>query len=220
MAATIEAEKTTGQLQDWASLNDTASAAPYLETSQLDLSSQVGCILHIDMAQDNTVAIANSAFFKVWGKAGSADEDWEEIIKLNYGTVSSTEIDVSSGADSGDVSMGCDTTNFHDSGVMVGSKIFVSEKGTPANSFIATVMDYSSDQCLDFMDGAANDITDTAHADKMYCITVSPYSAVCQWPVRVADEYWATKVSFHNPDDDANYLCRVRYSLITDYTSQ
>jgi len=170
------------------------------------------------MAQDNTAAIGTSAFCLVWGKSGANDEDWHQITKREYGTTACTEIDVSTGADSGDVSMGCDATSIDYS--MIGTKIFVSEKGTPANSFVATMIDWTDTvNEIWLLDGAANDITDTAHTDKIYCTTATPFGAVAQWNIRVPEECYAAKVSFHNPDADAIYLCRVRYSLITDYTS-
>jgi hypothetical protein len=217
MAATIEAERTNTQLQDWGTLDDSGSGTPYLETSQVDISSEVSCLLHIDMCQDNTAAIGTSAFAIIWGKSGSADEDWHEICKREYGTTACTEVDVSEGADSGDTTMACDTTNFAYG--MVGSKVFVSEKGTGTNSFIATVIDWTDANTLWLLDGVGNDITDTAHADKIYCTTASPFGAVAQWNIRMPEECWAAKVSFHNPDADAVYACRVRYSFITDYTS-
>ena len=215
MAATIKLVRTVTQLLDWNTLNDTGSATPYLESGQADISSQISCLFHIDMAQENTTAISDTAFCKVWGKSGSTDEDWHEIAKLTYGTVASTQIDVSGGADAADVSMACDTTKW--SATMLGSKVFVHNVGTEANSFIATVVDFTTTvNELWLMDGAG---TDTTTADKIYCLTVSPFSAVAQWNVRIPEEMWAAKASFHNPDADANYACRVRYTMITDYTS-
>jgi len=218
MAATIELERVPAQLQDWATLNDTGSGTPYLDTNQVDISSEVSCLLHINMCQDNTNAIATSAFCIVWGKSGANDEDWHEICRREYGTTACTEIDVSTGADSGDVSMACDATNFDYA--MIGQKVFVSEKGTATNSFVATVIDWTDTvNEIWLLDGAASDITNTAHVDKIYCTTAAPFGAVAEWNIRVPEECYAAKVSFHNPDADAVYLCRVRYSLITDYTS-
>lgn len=210
MASTIEVERTTTELLAWTDLSDTGNV-PWLETSQIDISSQVGCMLNIDMAQDNTAAIGTSAKWIAWGKAGGTDDDWHEFAQGSYGTVANGVSDfsttgLSSGDTTGKVS---DTTHLQTRG----ARIFL-KHSTLANSMSAYLVDYSGTIKIEILDAATADFT---NALQIFC--PSNNDGVKQWAVRVPDEYWAAKVSFHNPDNDAIYACRVQYNFITDYTS-
>lgn len=210
MASTTELEKTATELLAWTDLSDTGNV-PWLETSQIDISTQIGCLLNIDMAQDNTAAIGTSAFWIAWGKTGSTDDDWHEFARGSYGVVSNGLTDMSADSlSSGDTTARvADTTHMES----YGQKVFL-KHGTLANSMINTVVDFSNDVMVELLDAATADFTSTVD---IFCPSNS--DGVKQWSVRVPEEMWAAKISFHNPDNDAVYACRVQYNFITDYTS-
>jgi len=220
MAATIEKERTPAQLMDWATLDDNASGTPWLETSQVDISSEIHCTLHIDLAHDNTATIAsgNEAKIRVLGKSGSTDEDWHEIIELAADTYCPNLQEISTGADTGDVSFGADITAL--ANASRGTNIFI-RHATLANSWITTLVDFSGSATNTFfvVDAAPRDFTDTASDDKYYCATKAGHNGCYQWDIEVPEDYWAAKVTGHNLDDDHIYLMRVRYSMTQDYTS-
>ena len=211
--STINKQRTTTQLQDWATLDDTGSATPWLETSQVDISSDIRCMLHIDLCQDNTVAVSNEPEVIVWGKTGSSDEDWAEIVRLGGGTTPPGKIDINTGMGASDSSMTInDTTGCE----IHGQKVFLKHT-TLANSMLNTLVDFSNNVGLWFLDAAVSDYTSTAD---VLCSTAGIRGAgINQWSVRIPEEFWAAKVSAHNRDADANYALRVRYSKETDFTS-
>jgi hypothetical protein len=210
--ATINKERTTTQLMDWATLNDTGSASPWLETDQVDISSDIRCMLHIDLCQDNTVAIADEPEVIVWGKSGATDEDWHEIVRLGGGTTPPGKIDIDGGMSAADSSMTTgDTTGCE----RHGQKVFIKHT-TLVGSMINTMVDFSNNVGLWFLNDAVSDYTTTAD---LLCATGGTNAGINQWNVRVPEEFWAAKVSAHNRDADANYAFRVRYSKETDFTS-
>ncbi|KPL25597.1 MAG: hypothetical protein AMJ75_00365 [Phycisphaerae bacterium SM1_79] len=212
MASTLEKERTTTELLNWTLLDDNASGTPWLETSQVDISSEVVCMLHIDMAACTTATIGTSAEAIVWGKSGATDDDWHEIRRMSYGLVENGKIDFSNGMTSGEVSVSMgDTTGVE----TYGQKVFI-KHSTLANSMVNTLVDYSNDVDLFMLDAATVDFTNTTD---VYCPTGTLGHGVQQWYVEVPDGMWAAKVSFHNPDDDVNYACRVQYSMVTDWTA-
>jgi len=220
MAATIEKERTPTQLMDWATLDDNASGTPWLETSQVDISSEIHCTLHIDLAHDNTTTIASGseAQINVLGKSGSTDEDWHLIVPLSGGTYCPNLMEMSAGADSGDVSFAGDCTGLANGSR--GTNIFI-RHATLANSWITTLVDYTTNPANGFfvVDAAPRDVTDTASDDKYYCATKAGENGCYQWNIEVPEDFWAAKVTFHNLDDDHVYLGRVRYSMTEDFTS-
>ena len=212
MAATIEKERTVAEVMNWTLLNDTASATPWLETSQIDISADVICIVHIDMAQCNTEAIGTEAKFIVWGSSGSTDDDWHKIVSLGYGTTASNKIDFSKGVTSGEISVGIgDTTGI----ATQGKSVFIYDTSTLGNSQLNTLVDFSANVALFLLDGASRDYSTE---DDILCPTATTGNGVSQWNVEIP-EFWAAKVTFHNTDADANYACRVQRPFVTDYTS-
>jgi len=213
MAATIELNRTTTELQAWTVLDDNASGTPFLVTPQVDISSEVACLLNINMGACTTAAIATAGQWIAYGKSGGAQDDWNEFARGNTGTVANGKVDMSAGINSGEIScsMG-DTTGIETRG----QKVLIYDTGTPANSMVNTLADFSNDVDLFFCFSASKDFTNTAD---VLCPTGSTGHGVNQWPVRVPEEYWAARVAFLNDDNDVNYLCRVQYNFITDYTS-
>ena len=213
MAATIELNRTTTELQAWTVLDDNASGTPFLVTSQVDISSEVSCLLNINMAPCTTAAIAIAGEWIAYGKSGAGQDDWNEFARGNTGIVASGKVDMSNGINSGEIScsMG-DTTGIETRG----QKVLLYDTGTPANSMVNTLADFSNDEDLFFCFSATQDFTNTSD---VLCPTGSLGHGMNQWPVRVPDEYWAARVVFLNDDGDVNHLCRVQYNFITDYTS-
>lgn len=70
MAATIELNRTTTELQAWTVLDDNASGTPFLVTPQVDISSEVACLLNINMGACTTAAIATAGQWIAYGKSG------------------------------------------------------------------------------------------------------------------------------------------------------
>lgn len=219
MGNTIEKERTPAQLLDWALLDDNASGTPWLETSQVDISSEIHCTFHIDLAHDNTATIAsgNEVKLRVLGKSGATDEDWHEIVSLSGGTYCPNLLEISTGADTGDVSFGGDCTGL--ANASRGTNIFI-RHATLANSWLTTLVDYTvTANAFWVLDAAPRDFTQTASDDKYYCATKAGYNGCDQWDIEIPEDYWAAKVTGHNLDDDHIYLMRVRYSMTEDYTS-
>jgi hypothetical protein len=214
MAATIEIERTATELQAWTVLDDNASGTPFLVTSQIDISSEVACLIMADMAACTTLAIATAGECIFYGKSGSTHDDWHEFARRSYGVVPNGSCDLSDGVNSGEISCGMtDTTGCETRG----QRVLIYCSSTPANSMVNTLADWSDEETLYFCMSAIQDYTITQ--TEILCPTASTGHGVAQWNVRVPEEYWAARVSFHNDDADVNYLCRVQYSFITDYTS-
>jgi len=214
MAATIEVERTATELQAWTVLDDNASATPFLVTSQIDISSEVSCLIMADMAACTTHAIAIEGEAIFYGKSGSTHDDWHEFTRRGYGTTPNGKIDFSNGVNSGEISCAIGDT----SGVETrGQRVLIYDTSTPANSMVNTLADWSNDGPIYFCMSASKDFS--THCDVL-CPTGSTGHGVAQWNIRVPEEYWAARVSFHDDDNDVNYLCRVQYMLETDYTSQ
>jgi len=98
-----------------------------------------------------------------------------------------------------------------------GDRVLIYCVSTPANSMVNNIADVSTDEQLYFCMSVIQDYTITQ--TEVFCQTAIGGHGVAQWVVRVPEEYWAARVSFHNDDADVNYLCRVQYNFITDYTS-
>jgi len=164
------------------------------------------------MAACNTLAIATAGEVIAWGKGGGTHDDWHEFWRGSYGTTPNGKIDLSAGINSGEVSCGIgDTTGIETRG----QKVFL-KHSTLTSSQVNVLVDWSNDVALYFEFSAATDFTNTADA---MCPTGATGHGCAQWNVRVPEEFWAARVSFHNDDADVNYACRVQYSFITDYTS-
>jgi hypothetical protein len=162
MASTIEAERSATELLAWTDLSDTGNV-PWLETSQIDISSEVGCLLNISMAQDNTAAIGTSAKWIAWGKSGSSDDDWNQFATGSYGTTANGVSDfsttgLSSGDTTGKVS---DVTHLQTRG----ARVFL-KHGTLANSMSAYLVDYSGTVKIEILDAATTDFT---NATQIFC---------------------------------------------------
>jgi hypothetical protein len=201
--------KTQGQLMDWTTLDDTGGV-PSLESPALDsgeaLDSSIEAHFHIDVChQDANDASTNNVEVVVWGKSGTTDEDWHEIARLaaTGGTANGQILAAASGsgqanADRIEVAA---TANFQDPGDVY----FLKDAGVLANSCIVLNKDYVSNDYVEAMDDLAN-AYDTA--DYLYDI-------VDQFTITLPSSLQAARVTFHNPDGDATYACRIRYTLVT-----
>lgn len=213
MAATIEIERTATELQAWVVLDDNASGVPFLVTDQIDISSEVSCLIMADMAACTTDAIAVAGECIFYGKSGSTHDDWHEFARRTYGTIPSTSCDLSNGVTSGEISCAMTDTT----GCARGDRVLIYCASTPANSMVNTIADVSGDKLLTFCMSVIQDFTSTQ--TEVMCQTAVGGHGCAQWNIRVPEEYWAARASFHNDDADVNYLVRVQYMLETDYTS-
>ena len=215
MAATIELNRTTTELQAWTVLDDNASGTPFLVTPQIDISSEVACLIQADMAACTTLPIAVAGECIFYGKSGSTHDDWHEFARRGYGTTPNGSVDLSNGVNVNEISCGMtDTTGCE----TIGQRLLIYCVSTPANSMVNTLVDFSNEELLIFCMSATQDFTITQ--TEILCPTGATGHGVQQWVIRVPEEYWAARVSFHNDDADVNYLCRVQYNFVTDYTSQ
>ncbi|MCJ7482650.1 MAG: hypothetical protein MUO31_06765 [Thermodesulfovibrionales bacterium] len=173
----------------------------------------MACLLNISMAACNTNAIAIAGEWIAYGKSGSTADDWNEFARGNYGTTANGKIDMSAGINSGEIScsMG-DTTGI----ATRGQRVLIYDTSTAANSMVNMLVDVSTGVALYFCFSSSKDFS--THCDVL-CPTGATLHGVNQWPVRVPEEYWTARVVFLNDDADVNYLCRVQYNFITDYTS-
>ena len=214
MAATIEIERTATELMEWTVLDDNASGVPFRVTDQIDISSEVSCLILADMAACNTNAIGTAGECIFYGKSGSTHDDWHEFTRRTYGTTPNHSCDLSDGVNSGEISCGmADTTGCETRG----QKVLIWCQSTPENSMVNTLADWSNEELLIFCMSAIRDYTSTQ--TEILCPSGSADDGVNQWTVRVPSEYWAARVVFINDDADVNYLIRVQYMFETDYTS-
>lgn len=214
MAATIKLNRTTTELQAWTVLDDNVSGVPFLVTDQIDISSEVACLIQADMGACTTFAISTEGKCIFFGKSGSTHDDWHEFARRSYGVVPNGSVDLSAGMNVNEISCGMtDTTGCE----TISQRVLIYCVSTPANSMVNTLVDFSDEETLIFCMSATQDFTITQ--TEILCPTGADGHGVAQWVVRVPDEYWAARVSFHNNDADVNYLCRVQYNFITEYTS-
>ena len=209
--ATIYKDATFGEVLNWTLLDDKGSATPWVDSGEVDFSNAGLLNLHISMAQCNTTAIATEAVMKVWGKSGTTHDDWHLITQGGYGTIPSGKIDMSKGITSGEYSCGIgDTTGCE----TWGQRVFL-QHATLANSMVNVLRDWSNDGPLFFLNPATVDFTSTGD---VLCPTGGVSPGVAQWNVEIPDGFQVAKVTFHNPDDDANYACRVQWTKVMDYS--
>lgn len=202
--------KTQGQLMDWTLLDDTGGV-PSLESPALDsgesLDSSLLATLHIDMchADANDAGTANASYI-VWGKSGTTDEDWHKLFEgqADAGQANGQVLAAASGsgqANPNRIEVAA-TANFQ----TPGDSYFLKDVGTLADSCIVVNKDYVLNDYIECIDDLVN-AYDTA--DYVYDI-------VNQWSLQLPGDLQAVRVTFHNPDGDATYACRVRYTMVTD----
>ena len=194
------------QLMDWSTLDDTGGI-PTLETAELALDTYIKALIHIDVShQDGNDAGTNNAVVVVWIKAGTTDEDWHELVRFEAtgGTASTASVDSNCGAAIATPSWiyVAVTTAFE----TPGDKYFLKDVGTLINSCIVANKDFNNDDYVECIDNIVNAYD---NADLVFF-------PVDQWNVDIPMPCKALKVTFHNPDADATYACRVQYSVATD----
>src|SRR3990172_7231533 len=201
--------KTQGQLMDWTLLDDTG-AVPSLESAALDsgeaLDVALEAILHIDMCHaDANDASTNYAIAIIWIKAGTTDEDWHEFIRLQAtgGIANSQQLAANSGSGQAnpDRIEVASTTNF----TVPGAKYFLHDVGSLIASAIVVNFDFVTNDYIQCVDALVN-AYDSADFVR---------SIVDQWSIILPSSVQAARVTFHNPDGDATYACRVQYTIIT-----
>jgi len=209
--STIYKDATFGEVLNWTLLDDNASGTPGFTTNEVDFSKNMSLTLHISMAECNTLAISASPTVMVWGKSGTTNDDWHLITEVGYGTVASGKIDMSKGITLGEYSCGIGDTSGCETW---GQRVFL-QHATLANSMVNVLLDWSNDGPLFFLNPATIDFTSTAD---VLCPTGGTSPGVAQWNVEIPDGFQAAKVSFHNPDADANFACRVQWTKVMDYS--
>lgn len=202
--------KSSGQLMDWTLLDDTG-AVPTLETSELDsgesLDVAIETILHIDICSVDTNAKANAVEVIVLIKTGTTDDDWSEHLRVSASTTTSTSENIAADSGLGETNPDrvevASTTGF----ITPGQKFFVKDASTLADSTIAFIKDYVSNDYIEVFDDLLHKYL-SATPDVIYDI-------IDQWNIVLPAPLAAAKVIFANDDADANYACRVRYTMVT-----
>lgn len=192
--------KTTGQLMEWSLLDDTGAALQTLESSELDVSTDIETILHIDICHANNAGgLAGSLEVNVLVKSGTTDEEWHTLIQLGSGDGSTTD------GTTDTVTAGGDTISANDGADWaIGGKIFIFD-GTIADSEICFIGDINTNNVFP-IDPVVN-----AH------VTTTPlFDVVDQFNVTVPPSVSSVKVFFNNTDADANYAIRIRWTKATD----
>lgn len=201
--------KSEGLLQtnEWELLNDTGGT-PYWESNPLTLDDDIGAILHIDCCHldGNAVAAGSEAIIIVWDKSGTGDDDWHELIRFTAtgGTAATNALDAESASGQAQIHL-TNTTGFED----LGSKYFLNDNDGLANSEIIVLAIVGSAGASGYLIAADN----LSHT---FAIDDDIISIVDQWEVRIPKEVKTARVTMHNPDGDATYAARVRYSKGTD----
>ncbi len=202
--------KTTGQLMDWTTLDDTG-AVPTLETGELDsgesLDVAIETMLHIDVCSIDINAKANAVEVIVLIKTGTTDDDWSEHIRVSASTTTATDENIA--ADSGLGEANPDRVEVAATAGFItpGQRFFIKDASTLADSTIAWIKDYVSNDYIQV----------TKNLLHKYLLATPDviYDIVDQWDIVLPPSIAAAKVLFANDDADANYACRVRYTMDT-----
>lgn len=202
--------KTQGQLMDWTLLDDTGGV-PSLESAALDsgegLDAAMVTTLHIDICHaDTNDASMNTAECIIWGKSGITDEDWHELFRFQAdgGQANGQVLAAASGSGQAnpDRIEVAATANFQ----IPGDVYFLKDAGALAASCIVVNKDFVTDDYIECIDDLVN----------AYDTSDYVYDLVNQWSVQLPADLQAARATFHNPDGDATYACRVRYTMATD----
>lgn len=199
--------KSQGTLMDWTVLDDTA-ATPTTETNELDsgegLNDAVLAFLHIDMCHSNNSAAGDAAGVSILIKSGTTDEDWHELVRFpaTGGTANVGNCNDTTASGQAVIEL-TSTTNFETPGDIY----FLKDEGTLADScLVMNQGTYADDDWITVID----DLVNAYDADD------NLYDIVDQWMVALPSSIQACKVLFYNTDADANYACRVKYTMVTD----
>jgi len=202
--------KINGQLMDLSTCDDTGGV-PTLETPELDsgegLNDAIETQLQIDVAhQDANDAGTNNLEVIILGKSGTTDEDWHEIMRFQASGGQANAQILAAASGSGQANPNrievAATANFETPGDLY----FLKDVGSLADSCIVFNKDYIVNDYVEAIDDLVNAYD---NADYLYDI-------VDQWSITLPPGFQSVKVLFANPDGDATYACRVRYTMVTD----
>lgn len=205
--------KAQGILLDWSLLDDTGGI-PFLATPELNsgenLDSAIHTFLHIDIAHidANAVTAGSEAKIIVWIKSGTTNEDWHvhHILEATGNTANVQILAAASGSGQGNperIEVAA-TANFQ----IPGDIYFLWDAGTIANSCIVCNKTYAINDYVTHINDLVN-----AYDNADYLVNIIDSFP----PLLLPDSIQASKITFHNPDGDANYACRVHYTQVTDF---
>ncbi len=191
--------KATGQLMDWTLLDDTG-AIQVQESGELDVSTDIETVLHIDICHANNAAAAEGSLeVNVLVQSGSSDEDWHTLQRIGSGDGSTTD------GTTGAITAGDSTISANDgTDWTIGERIFIFD-GTIADSEICFIKNISTNNVLP-IDNIVN-----SHASG-----TDLFDVVDQFNVTIPSSVSTCKVYFNNTDADANYALRIRFTKATD----
>ena len=200
----VDFTKSEGLLQtnEWETLDDTGGT-PYYESNELNNADDIGAMLHIDVCHKDANAASSGPIIIIWIKSGAADEHWHELIRFEgtSGTAGAQTLDQASSSGQKNVYVPL-TDDFDEEGLVC----FLKDAGVLANSQLVVVGKVVTD---DYVVTIENLVRSFDTSDILY-------NMVDQWPVRIPKEVKAARVTMHNPDGDATYAVRVRFSKDTD----
>jgi len=198
--------KGEGEILDWSPLPDTVTDEPSFETGVITKSTEIEVDLLITVAHmDANDALSNYVTVSVMKKLGENTEDW----KLHYsqqaggGQALTEALDAESA--SGQKQIKVAATGDFDTGL--GERLLLYNVGDLALSEVVMIDGWADADYYIANENLAN-THDAGDGDALY-------NGVNEITVRLPKSVETTKVTFHNSDDDANYLVRVDYSEVT-----
>ena len=203
----VDLTKLSGSLLNWTELDDTGGV-PTVASGELNgegMSDAIGVIVHIDCChKDTNDASTNNVEVVTWIKSGGSADQWHELVRFQAdgGVAHSKTLAGTSVAGQDRVRLGSATTNFEGPG----SVFFIKDLSYLGSSQLVVNKDFVND---DYVQAVENLAYSYGTSDIIYDI-------VNQWNVQLPKEAKVGKVTFHNPDGDAIYAVRVRYSMATD----
>ncbi len=191
--------KTEAQLLEWTLLDDTGGTE-HIETGEVDASTAIETILHIEVcsADANASTAATSVEVIVYIQSGSANDEWHVLTRLDAAaasTAAGTIAEVTGGSSN--------IVTYAGTSIDAGDGMFIYESGTIANSEIIWPAEGASP--ADLMDPPVRN-----HAAS------TPYFELnAQFNVTLPQTVSQAKVLFNNRDADATYAVRVRVTKVT-----
>jgi hypothetical protein len=198
--------KSTGiQVKNWTAIAGGTSG----NSGDIATIDDLATVLHIDLASTSTNAIAAGSEAEVvvhvkHGTGNPAINDiWSEYSR--YRMTGGTPLDTSTDntVDSTETTLQLAlTTTFETLG-----QVFFLKDATLANSEIVQTADFSAGIMIEATEPFVRD-----HANS----TTYVYNNIKQWNVLIPKTVSLARVTIHNPDADATYAYRVRYTQVTD----
>lgn len=194
--------KDEGPILDWTALGDTVTDEPSAETTVITKATELAVDLLITVAhRDANDAASNFVTVRLMKKSGAATEDWKESVVTQAGGGQSTTEALDAASASGQKQIKVGATTDWDTGL--GERLLLYNVGDSEASEVVTIDGWADADYYIANENLANS-HDAGDGDALY-------SGVDEIKITIPAGVETSKVTFHNSDDDANYLVRVDF---------